>query len=74
MTLEYRKECDRDSVLQSLTNVSGECVDSSPGSGIQCDHLLQLESGADVVKAHTQWRPKRAHGEGNMGFFPAESA
>ncbi|XP_047075068.1 palmitoyl-acyl carrier protein thioesterase, chloroplastic-like [Lolium rigidum] len=74
MTLEYRKECDRDSVLQSLTNVSGECVDSSSGSAIQCDHLLQLESGADVVKAHTKWRPKRAHGEGNMGLFPAESA
>ncbi|KAM0869944.1 hypothetical protein ACQ4PT_040354 [Festuca glaucescens] len=68
------KECDRDSVLQSLTNVSGECVESCPGSAIQCDHLLQLESGADVVKAHTKWRPKRAHGEGNMGLFPAESA
>lgn len=74
MTLEYRKECDRDSVLQSLTNVSGECVDGSPGSAIQCDHLLQLESGADVVKAHTQWRPKRAQGEGNTGLFPAHSA
>uniref|UniRef100_A0ACD5XQP2 Uncharacterized protein n=1 Tax=Avena sativa TaxID=4498 RepID=A0ACD5XQP2_AVESA len=74
MTLEYRKECDRDSVLQSLTNVSGECADGSPGSAIQCDHLLQLESGADVVKAHTKWRPKRAQGEGYTGLFPAESA
>ncbi|KAM3207263.1 hypothetical protein ACQJBY_062459 [Aegilops geniculata] len=74
MTLDYRKECCRDSVLQSLTNVSGECVDGSPDSAIQCDHLLQLESGADVVKAHTTWRPKRAHGEGNLGLFPVESA
>jgi len=74
MTLDYRKECCRDSVLQSLTNVSGECVDGTPDSAIQCDHLLQLESGADVVKAHTTWRPKRAHGEGNMGLFPVDSA
>uniref|UniRef100_A0A0D9WLP4 Acyl-[acyl-carrier-protein] hydrolase n=1 Tax=Leersia perrieri TaxID=77586 RepID=A0A0D9WLP4_9ORYZ len=74
MTLDYRKECGRDSVLQSLTTVSGECVDGNTESSIQCDHLLQLESGADIVKAHTEWRPKRAQGEGNMGFFPAESA
>ncbi|KAK8454766.1 hypothetical protein SEVIR_4G030300v4 [Setaria viridis] len=67
-------ECGRDSILQSLTTVAGECVDGAD-STIQCDHLLQLESGADIVKAHTEWRPKRAHGgEGNMGFFPAESA
>nr|CAB3466952.1 unnamed protein product [Digitaria exilis] len=75
ITLDYRKECGRDSVLQSLTTVAGECSDGHPDSTIQCDHLLQLESGADIVKAHTEWRPKRAHGgEGNMGFFPAESA
>ncbi|KAJ1257937.1 hypothetical protein BS78_10G034900 [Paspalum vaginatum] len=75
MTLDYRKECGRDSVLQSLTTVAGECTDGHhPDDTIQCDHLLQLESGADIVKAHTEWRPKRAHGEGNLGFFPAESA
>ncbi|PWZ16713.1 hypothetical protein Zm00014a_034851 [Zea mays] len=74
MTLDYRKECGRDSVLQSLTTVAGECVDGDADSTIQCDHLLQLETGADIVKAHTEWRPKRAHGEGTMGGFPAESA
>ncbi|AQK80344.1 Palmitoyl-acyl carrier protein thioesterase chloroplastic [Zea mays] len=75
MTLDYRKECGRDSVLQSLTTVAGECVDGDTDSTIQCDHLLQLETGADIVKAHTEWRPKRAHGEGTpMGGFPAESA
>lgn len=75
MTLDYRKECGRDSVLQSLTTVAGECVDGDADSTIQCDHLLQLETGADIVKAHTEWRPKWAHGEGTpMGGFPAESA
>ncbi|GJN00958.1 hypothetical protein PR202_ga18185 [Eleusine coracana subsp. coracana] len=48
MTLDYRKECGRDSVLQSITTVSDECADDHPGSNIQCDHLLQLESGADT--------------------------
>ncbi|KAL6861511.1 hypothetical protein ACP4OV_017211 [Aristida adscensionis] len=72
MTLDYRKECGRDSVLQSLTTVSGECLDGHAGSNIECDHLLQLESGADIVKAHTEWRPKRAQGEGNMGLFPVD--
>ena len=64
MTLDYRKECGRDSVLQSLTTVSGECTSigaDKQASAILCDHLLQLESGADIVKAHTEWRPKRSH-------------
>ncbi|KAJ1257939.1 hypothetical protein BS78_10G035100 [Paspalum vaginatum] len=73
-TLDYRKECGCDSVPQSLTTMTGKCADGHPGDAIQCDHLLQLESGADIVKAHMEWRPKRAHGEGNMGVFPAESA
>jgi fatty acyl-ACP thioesterase B len=60
MTLDYRKECGRDSVLQSLTAVTGDCTTNGDQEAvaIQCDHLLQLESGADIVKAHTQWRPK----------------
>uniref|UniRef100_A0A0E0GAE4 Acyl-[acyl-carrier-protein] hydrolase n=1 Tax=Oryza nivara TaxID=4536 RepID=A0A0E0GAE4_ORYNI len=64
MTLDYRKECGRDSVLHSLTTLSGECTSigaDKQASAIQCDHLLQLESGADIVKAHTEWRPKRSH-------------
>ncbi|KAL5203627.1 hypothetical protein ABZP36_008498 [Zizania latifolia] len=64
MTLDYRKECGRDSMLQSLTTVSGECTSTGTkqqASAIKCDHLLQLESGADIVKAHTEWRPKRSH-------------
>ncbi|XP_062197770.1 palmitoyl-acyl carrier protein thioesterase, chloroplastic-like [Phragmites australis] len=60
MTLDYRKECGRDSVLQSLTMVAGDCTTDAKqeAAAIQCDHLLQLESGADIVKAHTEWRPK----------------
>ncbi|GFS40979.1 fatty acyl-ACP thioesterases B [Actinidia rufa] len=47
MTLEYRRECGKDSVLQSLTAVSaggdgGEVVDFGP---VECQHLLRLEGG-----------------------------
>uniref|UniRef100_A0A7N0T7F6 Acyl-[acyl-carrier-protein] hydrolase n=1 Tax=Kalanchoe fedtschenkoi TaxID=63787 RepID=A0A7N0T7F6_KALFE len=55
MTLEYRRECGRDSVLQTLASVS------SPKCGeFECQHLLQLESGAEIVRGRTKWRPKLA--------------
>ncbi|PKA63436.1 Palmitoyl-acyl carrier protein thioesterase, chloroplastic [Apostasia shenzhenica] len=59
MTLEYRRECGRDSVLQSLTSVSSDCAESSDGfAGIECEHLLQLECGDEIVRGRTKWRPK----------------
>ncbi|KAL6654298.1 hypothetical protein ACP70R_007763 [Stipagrostis hirtigluma subsp. patula] len=69
MTLDYRKECDRDSVLQSLTTVVGDCTTDvkQEAAAIQCDHLLQLESGADIVKSHTEWRPKQGVRSGPEG-------
>ncbi|XP_008785915.1 palmitoyl-acyl carrier protein thioesterase, chloroplastic-like [Phoenix dactylifera] len=67
MTLEYRRECGRDSVLQSLTAVSNDCTGGFPEAGIECQHLLQLDYGAEIVRGRTQWRPKRAPGLGNMG-------
>lgn len=71
MTLEYRRECGRDSVLQSLTAVSNHGSDGSPEAGIECQHLLRLESGAEIMRGRTQWRPKRAQGLQNMGPLPA---
>lgn len=59
MTLEYRRECGKDSVLQSLTSVSTDCADGSPDTGMECVHLLQLESGDEIIRARTKWRPKR---------------
>ncbi|RZS11299.1 hypothetical protein BHM03_00042615 [Ensete ventricosum] len=68
MTLEYRRECGRDSVLQSLTAISTS-PDGIPSNGIECQHLLQLECGAEIVRGRTEWRPKHKHanGPGNMG-------
>ena len=60
MTLEYRRECGRDSKLQSLTAVSGGDVSNLGHSGdvVECNHLLQLEDGAEIVRGRSEWRPK----------------
>lgn len=70
MTLEYRRECGRDSMLQSLTAVSG-LADSG---NMDCRHLLRLEGGAEIVKGRTEWRPKHAGSLGSLTQVPAESA
>ncbi|KAK9269365.1 hypothetical protein L1049_001136 [Liquidambar formosana] len=77
MTLEYRRECGRDSVLQSLTAVSGTGTgtgDFLDAGNVECQHLLRLEGGAEIVKGRTEWRPKYANNFGGMGQIPAESA
>ncbi|KAL5572715.1 hypothetical protein UlMin_022312 [Ulmus minor] len=57
LTLEYRRECGRDSVLNSATKVS----DSSQlgKSAVECNHLVRLQNGGEIVKGRTVWRPKR---------------
>ncbi|GLT49362.1 hypothetical protein SLA2020_229290 [Shorea laevis] len=75
MTLEYRRECGRDSVLQSLTAVADKDVDNLGKFGnIECQHLLRLEDGAEIVRGRTAWRPKYAKNFGNVDQIPAESA
>uniref|UniRef100_W6CRX8 Acyl-[acyl-carrier-protein] hydrolase n=1 Tax=Vernicia fordii TaxID=73154 RepID=W6CRX8_VERFO len=75
ITLEYRRECGKDSVLQSLTAVSGIDVGNLGNAGeIECQHLLRLEEGAEIVRGRTEWRPKYTSNFGIMGQIPAESA
>ncbi|KAJ6827794.1 palmitoyl-acyl carrier protein thioesterase, chloroplastic-like [Iris pallida] len=66
-TLEYRRECGRDGVLQSLTAVSADCSAGPAELPIECQHLLRLEGGSELVKGRTEWRPKK------HGPFPAGS-
>ncbi|KAK1398856.1 Acyl-[acyl-carrier-protein] hydrolase [Heracleum sosnowskyi] len=69
MTLEYRKECKWDNVLDSLTCVLREGTDGWASYGeVECQHLLRLKDGAQIMKGRTKWRPKRAP------QLPAESA
>lgn len=72
MTLEYRRECMRDSVLDSLTTVLGKGIGDLANFGqVECQHLLRLKDGADIVKGRTEWRPKRSYGIGSLGQLPA---
>ncbi|KAK9055072.1 hypothetical protein SSX86_026152 [Deinandra increscens subsp. villosa] len=62
ITLEYRRECRKDSVLKSLTSVAGGGIDDS--NHVDCQHVLLFEGGSDgapggeVVKGRTEWRQK----------------
>ncbi|KAL2926316.1 Palmitoyl-acyl carrier protein thioesterase chloroplastic [Bienertia sinuspersici] len=49
ITLEYRRECGRESVLQSLSSASNEAPH-------EFHHLLRLENGNEVARARTSWR------------------
>ncbi|KAK7347442.1 hypothetical protein VNO80_21972 [Phaseolus coccineus] len=74
MTLEYRRECGRDSVLDSLTAVSGANISNLADSGyVECKHLLRLENGAEIVRGRTEWRPKPVNNFGFVNQVPAES-
>ncbi|XP_041004711.1 palmitoyl-acyl carrier protein thioesterase, chloroplastic-like [Juglans microcarpa x Juglans regia] len=74
MTLEYRRECGKDSVLQSLTAVSSNGIGNLGNlADIECQHLLQLENGAEIVRGRTGWRPKHASNFGTLGEVPVES-
>lgn len=71
MCLEYRRECARDSVLESLTAVSGVDVgDIGHGGNIECKHYLRLEDGAEILRGMTEWRPKKAFKLGPMNEAP----
>lgn len=74
MTLEYRKECNRDSVLDSLTSILNKGQGDLADHGhVECQHSLRLNDGAEIMKGRTEWRPKRGHGV-SFDQFPSESA
>ncbi|XP_074365236.1 palmitoyl-acyl carrier protein thioesterase, chloroplastic-like [Apium graveolens] len=78
MTLEYKKECKWDNVLDSLLTCSilRQGTDGWADYGeVECQHLLRLKDGADIIKGRTMWRPKpTAYGYGSSGQLPAETA
>uniref|UniRef100_A0A4P8L9R7 Acyl-[acyl-carrier-protein] hydrolase n=1 Tax=Camellia fraterna TaxID=542725 RepID=A0A4P8L9R7_9ERIC len=67
LTLEYRRECGRDSVLRSLTNVSGGGGGLVDSGYVECEHMHRLEDGPEILKARTEWRPKYANILGSLG-------
>ncbi|KAI3803270.1 hypothetical protein L1987_31420 [Smallanthus sonchifolius] len=63
MTLEYRRECTKENVLQSHTYVmgieNGKQVDYDQ---VDCEHVLELENGdGEIMKGWTTWRSKHGN-------------
>jgi fatty acyl-ACP thioesterase B len=74
MILEYRRECAKDSILQSLAAISGAHVGGLQDSGhVECQHLLRLKEGPEVLRARTTWRPKNAKGFGKLSQVWADN-
>ncbi|XP_076919504.1 palmitoyl-acyl carrier protein thioesterase, chloroplastic-like [Bidens hawaiensis] len=72
MTLEYFRECRKDSVLQSCTYVTGtnngKLVDYDH---VDCEHVLRLEvGGGEIMKGWTSWRSKHGKRLGCDGEQP----
>ncbi|MBA0691081.1 hypothetical protein Goari_008729 [Gossypium aridum] len=53
MNFEYRKECLKDDVVQSLSRV---VPSNEKNREIEVEHVLRLESGHQVLRARTVWR------------------
>ncbi|KAK7304192.1 hypothetical protein RJT34_15307 [Clitoria ternatea] len=74
LTLEYRRECGKNSVLDSLTDISGAGVGNIADGGlVECNHFLRLEDGAEIVRGRTEWRHKPVNNLGVLNKVPAES-
>ncbi|XP_026447460.1 uncharacterized protein LOC113347984 isoform X1 [Papaver somniferum] len=53
LALEFRRECGVGDELKSLTRV----VETSGCT--ECQHMLQLENGKEVMRGRTKWRPSK---------------
>ncbi|KAI3846871.1 hypothetical protein MKX03_008464 [Papaver bracteatum] len=53
LALEFRRECGVGDELKSLTRV----VETSGYT--ECQHMLQLENGMEVMRGRTKWRPTK---------------
>ncbi|PWA87676.1 acyl-ACP thioesterase, HotDog domain protein [Artemisia annua] len=62
ISLEYLRECRKDSVVESHTYVTGSNNGKRGGYvHVECEHMLQLEigsGGGEIMKGRTSWRPK----------------
>lgn len=73
ITLDYRRECQQDDVVDSLTSpepVMGNMLKDTNGypgrrgenECIQYLHLLRLTNdGSEINRGRTKWRKKQAH-------------
>ncbi|NP_001292949.1 palmitoyl-acyl carrier protein thioesterase, chloroplastic-like [Jatropha curcas] len=74
ITLEYRKECDMNSILQSLSRIvkNGGNDSTDKNNVIELDHFLLLENGSEIARANTIWKPREVNNFKNVVHSPAE--
>ncbi|CAH1426410.1 unnamed protein product [Lactuca virosa] len=62
ITLEFYRECTKDNILHSFTSILTNDNDQISNFDIvDCQHLLQFETGGNIMKGMTRWRLK--HGK-----------
>ncbi|KAI3852908.1 hypothetical protein MKW92_028880, partial [Papaver armeniacum] len=52
LVLEFKRECREGDELKSLTKIIENGSDNA-----ECQHMLQLENGSEVMRGRTKWRP-----------------
>ncbi|KDP37178.1 hypothetical protein JCGZ_06234 [Jatropha curcas] len=73
ITLEYRKECDINSILQFLSKIvkNGSNHSTDTNNLIELDHSLLLENGSEIARANTIWKPREVNNFKNAVYTPA---
>ncbi|RZC53941.1 hypothetical protein C5167_012791 [Papaver somniferum] len=51
LVLEFKRECREGDGLKSFTTFIEH------GGNAECQHMLQLENGSEVMRGRTKWRP-----------------
>ncbi|KAK9030743.1 hypothetical protein V6N11_032156 [Hibiscus sabdariffa] len=65
--MEFRKECNSDSILKCLSKMYENYISKSHNSAngnnngsVEVEHSLRLDNGQEVARGRTLWNPKHA--------------
>ncbi|KAK8551206.1 hypothetical protein V6N13_119688 [Hibiscus sabdariffa] len=64
INFQYRKECLKEDVIQSLSRLT------TNDRGVELEHLLRLDSGIQVLRATTAWPRLPLSSSGNTNVLP----
>ncbi|RYR20461.1 hypothetical protein Ahy_B03g065600 [Arachis hypogaea] len=73
MSLKFKRECNRDSKLQSLAEVCSDKNNNNSDNNIECNHMLRFEDGVEILRGRTQWRPKPTNNFDIFNHVPEDS-
>ncbi|XLR09574.1 palmitoyl-acyl carrier protein thioesterase, chloroplastic-like [Arachis ipaensis] len=58
LTLKFKRECKRDSKLQSLAEVCSDNNNNNNNNNVEYNHMLRSEDGVEILRGRTEWRLK----------------